>query len=287
VLTQLGERRNIVLDLELDGISGDETDSAFDMSDFSQGPGYWQASDGKWYPPQPPAPPPVAAYGSPPPVPPMYQAGYMGQGQGQPVFPGQIPNFQPAPNRGGTSGLAIASLVLGLLWLCGLGSILAIILGFVALSSIKRTGQSGKGMAIAGVVLGFVALAVTVVLLTSTAIFLNHAKNSIGTATERKDFTITSCLLDETSKIPTAEVTVHNNSSKTSGYWVEIAFSVDGKVVETAGGAIIATATVEPGQSQVIEVKARRVAEAQGKVTCRIAQFDRFAAPSGSVTTTG
>ena len=41
------------------------------MSDSSQGPGWWQASDGRWYPPQsyPPqaaAPPPT--YGAPPPV---------------------------------------------------------------------------------------------------------------------------------------------------------------------------------------------------------------------------
>ena len=35
------------------------------MSDTSQGPGWWQASDDKWYPPQPAAPPPPA--GTPPP----------------------------------------------------------------------------------------------------------------------------------------------------------------------------------------------------------------------------
>ena len=35
------------------------------MSDTSQGPGWWQASDGKWYPPQPP-PPPLPAAGPPP-----------------------------------------------------------------------------------------------------------------------------------------------------------------------------------------------------------------------------
>lgn len=39
------------------------------MSDYSQGPGWWQASDGKWYPPQggaPQAPPPYGqAYGAP------------------------------------------------------------------------------------------------------------------------------------------------------------------------------------------------------------------------------
>lgn len=41
------------------------------MSDTSQGPGWWQASDGRWYPPeQAPGyvapPPPPAAYGPPP-----------------------------------------------------------------------------------------------------------------------------------------------------------------------------------------------------------------------------
>jgi hypothetical protein len=38
------------------------------VSDTSQGPGWWQASDGKWYPPQPPSPPPPPA----PPPPPSY-----------------------------------------------------------------------------------------------------------------------------------------------------------------------------------------------------------------------
>ena len=51
-----------------------------------------------------------------------------------------------------TSGFAIASLVLGIIG----GSILAIIFGFVALSQIKKSGAKGRGMAIAGVVLGFV-----------------------------------------------------------------------------------------------------------------------------------
>jgi uncharacterized membrane protein len=44
---------------------------------------------------------------------------------------------------------------------CGLASIVGLVLGFVAKSRINRSnGQlGGKGMAIAGIVLGFVALA--------------------------------------------------------------------------------------------------------------------------------
>jgi hypothetical protein len=42
------------------------------MSDSSQGPGWWQASDGRWYPPQShpnqPAAPPPPTYSAPPPV---------------------------------------------------------------------------------------------------------------------------------------------------------------------------------------------------------------------------
>jgi hypothetical protein len=42
------------------------------MSDSSQGPGWWQASDGRWYPPQShptqPAAPPPPTYGAPPAV---------------------------------------------------------------------------------------------------------------------------------------------------------------------------------------------------------------------------
>jgi len=52
-----------------------------------------------------------------------------------------------------TNGLAIASLVLGILWLFWLGSLVGLILGLVALKQIKVRNQGGRGIAIAGVVL--------------------------------------------------------------------------------------------------------------------------------------
>jgi hypothetical protein len=61
-----------------------------------------------------------------------------------------------------TNGLAVASLVLGILWLFWIGSILAVIFGHVALNQIKaQEGPSrpeGKGLAIAGLVLGYVGV---------------------------------------------------------------------------------------------------------------------------------
>jgi hypothetical protein len=61
-----------------------------------------------------------------------------------------------------TNGLAIASLILGITWIFWIGSLLAVILGHVALSQTDDSGgrQGGRGMAIAGLVLGYIALGV-------------------------------------------------------------------------------------------------------------------------------
>ena len=66
-----------------------------------------------------------------------------------------------------TNGFAIASLVLGIVWIYWLGSLLALIFGLVARSQIEesRGQQSGEGMAIAGIVLGIVGLAVLLLLI--------------------------------------------------------------------------------------------------------------------------
>jgi hypothetical protein len=65
--------------------------------------------------------------------------------------------------RASTNGLAIASLVVGLLWMWWIGSVLAVVFGHVALNQIARSGQSGRGLAIAGLVLGYVGLATMLV----------------------------------------------------------------------------------------------------------------------------
>ncbi|MFB4317797.1 DUF4352 domain-containing protein [Actinomadura sp. 21ATH] len=56
----------------------------------------------------------------------------------------------------------MASFVLGILWIFWLGSILAVICGHLAVAQIKRTGAAGKGLAIAGLVLGYIGLATAI-----------------------------------------------------------------------------------------------------------------------------
>jgi hypothetical protein len=95
---------------------------------------------------------------------------------GMPVPGGQaaagMPGFLPAPapqNLSGapavpmqrsTNGLAIASMVLGIVWIYWIGSILALIFGYIAKGQINRSQgrQTGRGMAIAGIVLGWVGI---------------------------------------------------------------------------------------------------------------------------------
>ena len=64
------------------------------------------------------------------------------------------------PMRPPTNGMAVASMVLGIVWVYWIGSILALIFGYIAKGQINQSGgrQTGKGMAIAGIVLGWVGI---------------------------------------------------------------------------------------------------------------------------------
>ena len=81
---------------------------------------------------------------SPPPPPPAYAP-----------YPPPVVAYQT------TNGLAVASLVAGFLWLAWFGSIVAVIFGHIALRQIKQSGgrESGTGLAIAGLVLGYMGVA--------------------------------------------------------------------------------------------------------------------------------
>lgn len=82
-----------------------------------------------------------------------------GQQPPPPPPPPQYPPYAYYPTNQGTNGLAIASMVLGIIWLYWLGSILALIFGYVAKAQIKENHQSGGGMATAGIVLGWIGVA--------------------------------------------------------------------------------------------------------------------------------
>ncbi len=170
------------------------------MTDVTHPPGWWMASDGNWYPPHlhpgPPASaiPPVGPAG-PPSIPDLGSAWPPPSAPSRPPIP-EFPTFAPfsppgpgpgtvpptygyaaappfAPPTGvppgygypppapKTNGLAVASLILSILTLVGVGSILGIVFGFVSRAQIRRShgAQKGSGLGLAGIIVGFVTVA--------------------------------------------------------------------------------------------------------------------------------
>ena len=82
------------------------------------------------------------------------------------AYPYPAPQLQQQRDQK-TNGLAIAGMVLGILWLYWIGSILALVFGYVAKGQIDRSdgAQSGRGMAITAIVLGWIGIGTVVVML--------------------------------------------------------------------------------------------------------------------------
>ena len=144
------------------------------MSDTSQGPGWWLASDGKWYPPELWTVPPLTGPAVQQDAPSVHpgQAGTTSTPTRTP-YGGQIPppgSIAYAPygvplKR--NNGLAVASLVCSCAgFVLFVPAVLGIIFGFVARSQIRRSGgtQGGDGLAIAGIIVGFAWIVLIVIL---------------------------------------------------------------------------------------------------------------------------
>jgi peptidylprolyl isomerase len=157
------------------------TGEATGVSDVPRGPGWWQASDGRWYPPQSAPIPPTANQAAP----------------------------YPGPQK--VNGLAVASMVLGILWLWFVGSILALIFGYVSKSQIdkSRGTQSGRGMAVAGIVLGWVGLFFVLALIAAITLLGNNASSKFNT--------VASPIGGDTTTRRTSPIPSSNNAAPSAG----------------------------------------------------------------------
>jgi Domain of unknown function (DUF4190) len=140
------------------------------MSDTSQGPGWWLASDGKWYPPElwtgPPRSGPAFSPSAPSPYPGQGGAAPTGAPYGGPIPQGYNPYAPYGAPVKKNNGLAIASLVCSCVgFVLFLPAVLGVIFGFVARSQIRRSGgtQGGDGLAIAGIIVGIAWIALLVI----------------------------------------------------------------------------------------------------------------------------
>ncbi|MDQ3354545.1 MAG: DUF4190 domain-containing protein [Actinomycetota bacterium] len=97
---------------------------------------------------------PASQWGQPPPSPPQWAAPPPTQGGQYP--PGGYYGQQEARP---TNGMAVASMVLGILWIFWIGSVLALVFGYLAKRQIAERGEGGAGLATAGIVLGWIGAA--------------------------------------------------------------------------------------------------------------------------------
>jgi uncharacterized membrane protein len=79
------------------------------------------------------------------------------------------------------NGLAVAALAFGIAEFFSLGAaaIPALVLGYAARRSIRRTGERGDGMALTGIILGWAGLALVVFLVVVLIITANAARQAI------------------------------------------------------------------------------------------------------------
>src|SRR4051794_35455104 len=111
--------------------------------------------------PPPGAPPPPPGMPAPPPGqggPQLYQPPPPSYGAPPPIAQPQY--GQPQYTGAKTNTLAIISLVASLVWVCGLGSIAAVITGFMARKQIRQSGgrETGDGLALAGIIIGCIGV---------------------------------------------------------------------------------------------------------------------------------
>lgn len=74
------------------------------------------------------------------------------------------PTATPTPTAVDPQSTNVLSIVAFVLSLIGF-NVIAIVLGFVGLSQVKKTGQRGRGFAIAAVIIGFASIVLFVLIL--------------------------------------------------------------------------------------------------------------------------
>jgi hypothetical protein len=143
-----------------------------------------------------PLPPPGApGWGAPPPGAPGWGApppGAPGWGAPPPGVPGwgaPPPGYAPMPYPARPANqLAIAALVCACaqLFFSVLTGIPAVILGHIARRQIRETGENGDGMALAGLILGYVGIGLSVIFAVIVILFIIaavHDNNAINNCT--------------------------------------------------------------------------------------------------------
>lgn len=175
----------------------------------------------------------------------------------------------PLPPR---SAAAIASLVLALLWICGIGSLAAIVLGIIGIRATRAGRQRGRGVAVAGLVVG--ALGLLLAIGSSIAVWSFADETFIVQADERDDVRLLSCGRSADGR-GSAELVVTNDSSETSSYLITVSFRVDAR--ETLA-ELVTVSDVAPAASREFSVRSAASLIGTAEPECSVVFVQRYRA---------
>jgi hypothetical protein len=197
-------------------------------------------------PPAPPAPP--VAPPTPPVAPPPTPT--------PPAPPTPYAVGAPNPNN----GMAVAALVLGILTFVCLGPIagvLAIIFGFLGMKKANELGGTGKGMAVAGLILGAVGTILSIILFVVFVVLAGTATVAINDATGPADpstysYKITDCGKDSFDD-PEMTVTVTNKTDSKKQFTFDYEFrSSSGAIIDS--GSTFIPETIPANDSLEVQI---------------------------------
>lgn len=124
-------------------------------------------------PPGPPEPPFAPGLTAPSPPPPPLQYGVSG--------PHQAPAYAAAPTNGLGTAAGVLGIVGAVLMLIPFINVIAIVLGalalifgFIGLKRAPRLGGAGRGMAVTGIVLGVISVALPILFIAAIYGTVNH-----------------------------------------------------------------------------------------------------------------
>lgn len=177
-----------------------------------------------------------------------------------------IPNKPETPRTAGTNGLAITSLIFGIIsWIIlpVIGGLVAVITGHIARAQTKRQEQSGAGLALAGLILGYLNVLAVIGVGILAAIALPAYQDYVYKSKTTQAFQVVRPVMEEVEQNYQAAQTVAGFepqqlqlSAEAARYWQEAQLLSDGTLaLEFAQGNTVA----QPLRGQTLYLKPQQV----------------------------
>jgi hypothetical protein len=188
-----------------------------------------------------------------------------------------------APPGGANNGMAIAALVLGIVSLvlffaCGAGAlagVLAIVFGFIGIGKAKEIGK-GRGMSLAGLILGLVGIIGGILVLVLVIIGINNASDNVQDAfgqadSSNYDLTTDTCKIDQYGSV-TFDGTIENTASR------DLGFNVVGEVRDNRTGVLLTTENdyVQTTEGDTVHWSLDTYIDNPTDITCNVTEVNNW-----------